>query len=232
MTPERWRRAKTIFAALVDLDPEHQQRLLADLCSSENPELLIEIRELLTAHRERGFVDELAARLGAPPSPEPMDALLPQRIGRYDIIEQIGEGGMGVVFKARDAQLDRFVAVKLISPARRLDDQWRQRLVFEARATAALDHPCIATVYEIGETEDGTLFFAMAFYDGETLAARLKRGPLSSSEALRIGREIARGLAAAHARGITQRDLKPANVLLTPSADVKIVDFGIAQLPD
>ena len=118
MTPERWRRAKTIFAALVDLDPEHQQRLLADLCSSENPELLIEIRELLTAHRERGFVDELAARLGAPPSPEPMDALLPQRIGRYDIIEQIGEGGMGVVFKARDAQLDRFVAVKLISPAR------------------------------------------------------------------------------------------------------------------
>ena len=181
MTPERWRRAKTIFLALVDLDPEHQERLLADLCGSDDPELQLEVRELLTSYREHGFIDQLATRLGAPPSAQPIDTLLPRRIGRYDIIEQIGEGGMGVVYKARDPQLDRFVAVKLISPARRLDDEWRQRLVFEARATAALDHPCIATVYEIGETEDGTLFLAMAFYDGETLAARLKQGPLPVS---------------------------------------------------
>jgi non-specific serine/threonine protein kinase len=230
MTPERWQRAKTVFSALVDLDAEHQERLLADLCGSDDPELQIEVRELLTSSRERGFVDELAACLGAPESAEPME-VLPRRIGRYDVIEPIGEGGMGIVYKARDAQLDRFVAVKLISPARRLDDEWRRRLVIEARATAVLEHPCIATVYEIGETEDGTLFLAMAFYDGETLAARLTRGPLPAPEAVRIGREIARGLAAAHARGIIHRDLKPANVLLTRSADVKIVDFGIAQLP-
>jgi non-specific serine/threonine protein kinase len=231
MTPERWRRAKTIFLALVDLGPEYQERLLADLCGPDDPQLQTDVRELLASYRQPGFVDELATRLAAPLSAPATDPLVPRRIGRYDVIEEIGAGGMGVVYKAHDSQLDRFVAIKLISPARRLDSQWRQRLLSEARATAALDHPCIATVYEIGETEDGTLFLAMAFYEGETLAARVARGRLSIPEGLRIAREIARALAAAHTRGIVHRDLKPANVLLTPSDEVKIVDFGIAKLP-
>jgi predicted ATPase/tRNA A-37 threonylcarbamoyl transferase component Bud32 len=231
MTPERWRRAKTMFWALVDLDAEHQERMLADLCGVDDRQLQDEVRELLTSYRDRGFVDELAARLGDHPGAPTLSATVSGRIGRYEVIEQIGEGGMGVVYKARDPQLDRLVAVKLISPARRLDNEWRQRLVLEARAAAALDHPCIATVYEIGQMDDGTPFLAMAFYEGETLAACLKRGRLPVADAVRIGREIARGLAAAHARGITHRDLKPANVLLTRSSDVKIVDFGIAKMP-
>jgi non-specific serine/threonine protein kinase len=231
MTPERLQRAKAIFGALVDFDAERQERLIGDLCGSDDPQLQIEVRALLTSHREHGFVDELAARFGDPSGALPASAPVPARIGRYEVIEQIGEGGMGVVFKARDPQLDRLVAIKLLSPARRLDDEWRQRLVLEARAAAALDHPCIATVYEIGETDDATPFLAMAFYEGETLATRLKREPLSVPEALRIAREIARGLAAAHARGITHRDLKPANILLIRSTDVKIVDFGIAKMP-
>jgi non-specific serine/threonine protein kinase len=230
MTHERWQRVKTIVSVLVDLDAEHQEQLLTVLCGPDDPQLSIEVRQLLASSRERGFV-ELADRLGDRPSPPPVAASGPRRIGRYEVIEQVGEGGMGVVYKARDPQLDRLVAIKLISNARRLDDDWRKRLVLEARAAAALDHPSIATVYEIGETEDGTLFLAMAFYEGETLAARLRRGPLPVPEALQIAREIAGGLAAAHARGITHRDLKPANVLLTRSNDVKIVDFGIAKLP-
>jgi non-specific serine/threonine protein kinase len=231
MTPERWRRAERIFQALLDFDDESRERRLADLCGRDDPQLQSDVRALLASYRQHGFVDELATRLADPSSGPATAAVAPRRIGRYDVIEQIGAGGMGVVYRSRDSQLDRFVAIKLISPARRLDDEWRRRLLVEARATAALDHPCIATVYEIGETEDGTLFLAMAFYEGETLASRLTRGPLPYTDAFRIARDIARALAAAHMRGIVHRDLKPANVLLTAADDVKVVDFGIAQLP-
>jgi non-specific serine/threonine protein kinase len=231
LTPHRWRRVKTIFRTLVDLDAERQERLLADLDGTDDAQLAVDVRGLLKSHCERGFVDELAERLGCAPTALVSSAPVTGRIGRYEILERIGEGGMGIVYKARDPQLDRLVALKLISPARRLDEDWRQRLIVEARAAAAIDHPCIATVYEIGEAEDGTLFLAMAFYEGETLAARVAQGPLPAPEAMRIAREIARGLAAAHARGIIHRDLKPANVLLVRSTDVKIVDFGIAKLP-
>jgi non-specific serine/threonine protein kinase len=138
---------------------------------------------------------------------------------------------MGVVFKAHDPRLNRAVAIKLLRPGGYLNsDERHRRLLIEARAAAALDHPSIATVYEIGETDDGDIFLAMAFYDGETLEARLARGPLPTSDALRIALEIARGVSAAHAGGITHRDLKPSNVMLTRAGSVKLLDFGIARV--
>ena len=226
---ERWRRASALFAAAARVERDRQEQVLEDLCP-DDADLRAEVRELLQAHLARGFVDELAERL-AEPRRIAADPPMRGRVGRYDVIEKIGQGGMGVVYKAYDSQLDRLVAIKLLRPDGALnDDERRRRLLIEARAAAALDDPSIATVYEIGETDDGDVFLAMAFYDGETLESRLARGPLPLDETLRIARETARGLGVAHARGITHRDLKPGNVMLTRAGAVKLLDFGIAKM--
>ena len=226
---ERWQRTNALFAAAAGVDRSDQEQVLEDLCP-DDAELRADVRELLHAHDATGFVDELAERL-AQPRRIAADPPVRARVGRYDVIERIGHGGMGVVYKAHDTQLDRLVAIKFLRPEGGVNDnERRRRLLIEARAAAALDHPSIATIYEIGETEDGDVFLAMAFYDGETLEARLARGSIPIAETLRIAREIARGLSAAHAQGITHRDLKPSNVMLTRAGGVKLLDFGIAKI--
>ena len=146
----------------------------------------------------------------------------------YRVLEQIGTGGMGVVYLAEDERLRRKVALKFVTAAA-ADASARTRLLHEAQAASALDHTNIATIYEIGDW-DGQSFIAMGYYAGETLRARIDRGPIPLDEAVGIARQIASGLAAAHAAGIVHRDLKPANVMLTSSGQVKILDFGIAKL--
>ena len=149
-------------------------------------------------------------------------------VGRYRILALIGGGGMGVVYRAYDASLERDVALKFLPPlSTRLDDE--DRLLKEARAAAALVHPNICTVHEIGQTDNGRPFIAMALYEGETLAERLRPGPLPLEEAAATAEQIARGLAAAHARGIIHRDVKPGNVIVGPDGTVRLLDFGIAQ---
>lgn len=139
---------------------------------------------------------------------------------------------MGVVYKARDLRLDRTVALKFLSVRRTVTEEDRRRFLREARAASSLDHPNVCTLYEIGETEEGGLFLAMAFCPGETLKVRIGRGPLPTAEALDIAAQIAAGLAAAHERGIVHRDVKPVNVMISPEGRVKVVDFGIAKLED
>jgi non-specific serine/threonine protein kinase len=226
---DHWDRVKTVFAAALDADSERQEQVLHALCG-DDAGVRDEVLALLKAHRQRGFVDELAEQLAESDGMAPIDLCVPVRIGRYDVIEKIGQGGMAVVYKGHDSQLDRLVALKLLRPARSPEGEGRRRLMIEARAAAALDHPSIATVYEVGETEDGSMFIAMAFYEGETLQERIARGPLPVAEAVRIAQQVSSGLAAAHARGITHRDLKPANVVLTRSGSVKLLDFGIATM--
>jgi TolB-like protein/Tfp pilus assembly protein PilF len=152
------------------------------------------------------------------------------RLGRYEIVGQLGSGGMGVVYEARDPQLQRAVAIKLLGPDLASDATAKQRFLQEARAASVLDHPNICTIYEIGEAEDGRLYMVMARYDGETLEKRIERGPLALDDAIDIAAQVARGLAEAHGAGIVHRDIKPANVLVTASGAVKILDFGLAKL--
>ncbi len=152
-------------------------------------------------------------------------------IGRYRIVSLIGSGGMGVVYRAYDGSLNRDVALKFLPPlSTRLDDE--SRLLGEARAAAALEHPNVCTVHEIGQTEDGRPFIAMALCEGETLKERLRQGPMPVEEAVATAVQIARGLAVAHARGIVHRDVKPGNVILGDDGTVRLLDFGIAQVAD
>ncbi|MDP9323318.1 MAG: serine/threonine protein kinase, partial [Acidobacteriota bacterium] len=151
---------------------------------------------------------------------------IPARIGRYAIERKLGEGGMGVVYAARDDRLERTIAVKTLS-APASDETARQRLWREARAAASVNHPNVCQIYEVGE-DGGRLFIAMELLEGEALAERLRRGPLSPSDALPIGLGMLAALSALHTRGIVHRDLKPSNVFLTVHG-VKLLDFGLAR---
>ena len=159
-------------------------------------------------------------------------SLIGSTISRYRVLERLGGGGAGVVYKAEDQKLERLVALKFLSTYRNANESDKRRFLREARASSAVDHPNICTVYEIDETEDGRLFIAMAFCEGETLKRRVERGGLAIAEAVRLAAQIASGLAAAHAKGIVHRDVKPANIIVAPDGRVKIVDFGIAKLAD
>ncbi|MFL6194776.1 MAG: protein kinase domain-containing protein [Thermoanaerobaculia bacterium] len=153
-------------------------------------------------------------------------------VSRYRVLERLGGGGAGVVYKAEDTRLERLVALKFLSAYRNGNEADKRRFLREARASSILDHPNICTVYEIDETDDGRLFIAMSFCEGETLKRKIERGPLPLAEAVSIAGQIAAGLGAAHAKGIVHRDVKPANVIISPEGRVKIVDFGIAKLED
>jgi eukaryotic-like serine/threonine-protein kinase len=152
-------------------------------------------------------------------------------VGRYRIEARVGGGGMGVVYRATDTTLGRAVALKFLSPQLAADSDARARLLREARAASALDHPNIGVVYEVGE-HGGGAFIAMAFYDGETLKQRLAAGPLAVAEVEKRARQLASALAAAHAAGFVHRDVKPGNIMLSSDSDVRLVDFGLAKLVD
>ncbi|MBT8400909.1 MAG: protein kinase, partial [Rhodothermia bacterium] len=156
-----------------------------------------------------------------------------QKVSHYEITERLGGGGMGIVYKAVDLKLQRQVALKFLPSHLSADRTAKARFIQEARAASALEDDNICTIHEIGETSDGRLFIAMAYYDGETLKSRIERwddDPISPRDALSIAVNIAEGLHAAHSRGIVHRDIKPANVMLTERMRAKILDFGLAKL--
>ena len=155
-----------------------------------------------------------------------LDAAFPDRIGHYVIARRLGEGGMGIVYAARDERLDRTVALKTMSSVAN-DEAARRRFWREARAAASVNHPNVCQIYEIGE-DAGELFIAMELLEGEPLLERLQRGPMSVSQTVPVGLGILAALSALHARGIVHRDLKPSNVFLTPHG-VKVLDFGLAR---
>jgi tetratricopeptide (TPR) repeat protein/tRNA A-37 threonylcarbamoyl transferase component Bud32 len=156
--------------------------------------------------------------------------LIGQTVSHYKILEKLGEGGMGVVYKARDLKLDRFVALKFLSRDVDAEGDAKRRFVLEAKSASSLDHPNICIIHEIDETSDGRTFIVMPCYEGETLNEKLRKGSLEIAEAIDIVRQVASGLANAHEKGIVHRDIKPGNILLTHDGQVKIMDFGLAKL--
>ncbi len=155
--------------------------------------------------------------------------MIGKTVSHYRILEKLGEGGMGVVYKAEDLKLKRTVALKFLPPELMKDPEAKQRFIQEAQAAAALDHPNICTVYEIEETE-GQTFISMAYIEGQNLKEKVESGPPKLEEALDIGMQVAEGLQAAHEKGIVHRDIKLANIIVTTKGQVKIMDFGLAKL--
>jgi serine/threonine protein kinase/Tfp pilus assembly protein PilF len=151
-------------------------------------------------------------------------------IAHYKILEKIGQGGMGIVYKASDTKLERLVALKFLPKELPHIPLAKERFIQEARAAAALDHPNICTVYEINETDDGQTYISMAYIEGQSLREKIRSGIMPIEEALDIAVQIAEGLQEAHAKGILHRDIKPGNIMLTEKGQAKITDFGLAKL--
>ncbi|MBP1647352.1 MAG: hypothetical protein H6Q30_797, partial [Bacteroidetes bacterium] len=151
-------------------------------------------------------------------------------ISHYRILEPLGSGGMGVVYKAEDTRLKRTVALKFLPPALTCDPVAKERFVHEAQAASALDHSNICNVHDVGETSDGQTFIVMACYEGESLKSKIENGGLRIEDGIDLAIQIAEGLARAHEAGIVHRDIKPANIFITTHNEVKILDFGLAKL--
>ena len=151
-------------------------------------------------------------------------------ISHYRILEQLGGGGMGLVYRAEDSRLKRTVALKFLPTALTRDVEAKERFIHEAQSASALDHPNICTIHELGETEEGQLFIVMACYEGENLQKKLERGPLAKDAAVALAIQIASGLTEAHKRGIIHRDIKPGNIIITADGTARIIDFGLAKL--
>jgi serine/threonine protein kinase/tetratricopeptide (TPR) repeat protein len=230
----RWDRVTELFERALALPAEARGKFLEEHCAGDAA-LQSEVESLLAAYTPaRTFFDDLEAAVVAPSMGVLVGGsatLAPGTVlDAYEIEAAIGAGGMGVVYRAHDRRLHRTVALKFIAPELIHNGEARARLIREARAAAALDHPHICTIHAIEQAPDGRLFLVMPYYNGETLKQRLSRGALDVSTATWIAAEVAEGLAHAHRAGIIHRDIKPANVLLTDEGAVKILDFGIARL--
>ena len=156
--------------------------------------------------------------------------MIGKAISHYKILSKLGEGGMGVVYKAEDTKLKRIVALKFLPPELTRDEEAKKRFIHEAQAASTLQHNNVATIHEINETEAGQMFICMDCYEGEILKDKLEKGPLKIEEAINITIQVAEGLKKAHRKGIVHRDIKPANIYITEEGIVKILDFGLAKL--
>src|SRR5512134_2598274 len=161
----------------------------------------------------------------------PAVPMAPKTIAHYELLSPIGEGGMGVVYRAVDTRLGRPVAVKLLRPDGGIDGERRKRFVQEARAASALNHPHIITIYDIGQ-DSGVDFIAMEYLAGQSLARLIERAELKIGDALNYAGQIADALASAHAAGIVHRDIKPANIMVSERGSTKLLDFCLAKLTE
>jgi TolB-like protein/Tfp pilus assembly protein PilF len=228
LTPDRWRIVEQIFTDAAAVPEADRQAFLDAACEGDQM-VRAEVESLLAADA-RPFLDaSLAGHLAVDWLGDDQGDLKGTEVDHYRILSWLGAGGMGEVYIAEDTTLGRRVAIKVLPGAFTADASRLRRFTDEARAASALNHPNIVTVYGVGDV-DGRPYIASELVEGETLRARLTRGPLPAEEALAIVRQLASALEAAHAAGIVHRDVKPENVMLRPDGYVKLVDFGVAKL--
>jgi len=229
--PERWREIERLYQLAQERAPGEREAFLSNACAGDE-DLRKEVAALLADQsRIDRFIETPALNVAAQAlaQDQAQATLKPgQTVARYRIVQEIGHGGMGVVYRAEDTKLKRTVALKFLPPAFAADPERLARFEREARLVASLNHPNIAAIYGLEEAS-GKRFLVLELVEGETLAQRIARGPLPADEALKICRQIAEGLEYAHERGIIHRDLKPANVKLTVEGQVKVLDFGLAK---
>jgi eukaryotic-like serine/threonine-protein kinase len=220
--PERWAQVRKILDAALELSPEARPAYVARVCATD-PGLHQEVESFLAAH------DHAANSFLEKPALQSVTLAPGAKLGAYEIVEMVGAGGMGEVYRARDTVLGREVAIKILPPIFARDADRLRRFEQEARAAAALNHPNILSIHQLGN-HDGAPYLVSEFLEGETLRLRLERGPLPVSTALDYTLQLVNGLASAHEKGIVHRDLKPENLFLTTNGLLKILDFGLAKL--
>jgi eukaryotic-like serine/threonine-protein kinase len=224
MTPERWQEVKEIFADVLEQKPAVRATYLKKVCTDAS--LRQEVELMIAAHEQGGssFMERPTVGLGT------NEALKSgTRLGPYEILARIGAGGMGVVYRARDGRLERDVAIKVLPLGLLTDEGARKRFRKEALALAKLNHPNIAAVYDVGE-ETGADYLVMECVPGKSLAEETRSGSLPEKEATALGLQIATALEEAHEQGIVHRDLTPANIMVTPKRQAKVLDFGLAKI--
>ncbi len=241
MDSERWKQVDDVLQSALDLAPAERDLYAPTNACAGDETLEREVRSLLTSEEQAGrFLENPAIEVAAQVialklKQERLDisgSLTGQTISHYRILEKLGHGGMGVVWKARDTRLDRFVALKFLPAAKMSDPDRKRRFIQEAKAASALNHPYIVTIYDI-DLVDGADFIAMEFLPGKTLDQLIPRQGLPLNEALPYAIQVADALAAAHAAGIVHRDLKPGNVMVVnENGCAKVLDFGLAKLTE
>ena len=232
MTSAQWHIVKKVFAEALELPHDQRETYITDSCS-QDAEVLAELRSLLNAHLKESPLDRVANQFISPilagiKGEQQHGA----RLGVYTIVRELGRGGMGTVYLARDEHLHRDAALKMLPVLLRDNEEASARFFTEARAASALDHPNVCTIYGIYTTEEGQPYIAMAYYEGQTLKDWIAGRKGTLRECLDIASQIGEGLKAVHEAGIIHRDIKPANIILTRQGTVKIVDFGIARIKD
>ncbi len=233
MNPKRREQVRQIFHAALELEPGRREAFLREACAGDES-LLKEVASLLEqeGHSEEFLktpaLEVVVKALADDDAQKPQPDLSGHTLLHYSIVQKIGEGGMGVVYRAEDMVLGRQVALKVLPDIFVGDSERLARFEREAKLLDSLNHPNIAAIHGL-EKADGKRVLVLELVEGETLAERLRKGPLPVEEALEICRQIAESLEAAHEKGIIHRDLKPGNVIITSDGKVKILDFGLAK---
>ena len=224
MKTSRWPEVDRILQAALDLPAEERLRYVASACGADE-ELRNEVESLLSRFDDDG--EGMAPGLLSPESESEIEAGC--RMSKYEVVSTLGRGGMGTVYLARDVDLHRKVALKVLAEWARFGTSAKRAVFLEARAASSLNHPNIVTVFDAGEA-DGKQFLVTEYVQGITLRERITAGAIELKESLEIGIQVTSALLAAHSAGVIHRDIKPENIMVRPDGVVKVLDFGIAKV--